>query len=209
MRESTFTLVYWGFIPSFPTKAQPEKNSHDNGKRQQKQPFEYLKMFLDLLWKKVEMTNCHVSSQEGCGTSRANVHLFCFFLGNESVQMWETKKPGVPYFPWNPGCWIGGPYNALLQSPYDWVVFDPLYTQAWCLVFAFWTPFPLRFLWGGTFPPQKPACCCLLLLLFFLLVANSLHPRCSMWRLSIYLQNWAVLGVKVGKYTLNLEEHPS
>ena len=22
MRESTFTLVYWGFIPSFPTKGQ-------------------------------------------------------------------------------------------------------------------------------------------------------------------------------------------
>ena len=27
MRESTFTLVYWGFIPSFPTKGQPEKKS--------------------------------------------------------------------------------------------------------------------------------------------------------------------------------------
>ena len=28
MRESTFTLVYWGFIPSFPTKGQPDKLLH-------------------------------------------------------------------------------------------------------------------------------------------------------------------------------------
>jgi len=58
--------------------------------------------------------------------SRACCEAKC--LGSEGFSLLgePRNKPGVPYFPLNPGCLIGIPKNGLivglLYSPHNWVV---------------------------------------------------------------------------------------